>query len=223
MAATFFGGLQQVTIADLQNLVSDINRKGDGRAQSANALNSVAPGSPSIGGKKASTKVAVDIGAGAIAVVMALGEKSSDLWRVIDGGTAYTPVNILNVGGGGAWTLTTATYAAGVLTSATAAAINATQTVVLKAGRYKISGTVGRRVSTVWPVLVVTQVTGSVTLLNKAYNTAKLDAASVVTDALSDTFVLPIDSSVKFDLNVKDINGNQTGATFISFNLEANG
>ena len=224
MGYPFVGGLPLVPTADLQNLVSDANRRGDGRVQSANAANTLQPGAVGGGmGKRAGTKVLVDVGSGALAIAMAVGQLSSDLWRLVDGTTAYTPVNILNPGGGVAWTLTTATYAAGVLTSSTAAAINATQTVVLKAGRYKISGTVGRRLSTVWPRLIVTQVTGSVVLLSKEYSTATVSAASAVVDTIDDTFVLTSDGSVKFDLNVRDGSGNQTGATWITFILEANG
>lgn len=229
----YVGSLPLIPVADLQNLVSDANRNG-GTANGATSANGVAGsaagpgaaagfGGPGGLGKRAGTKVLVDLGSAAYATVMAAGPLSSDLWRIVDGTTAYTPVNIVNPGGGGAWTLTTATYAAGVLTSSGAAAINATQTVVLKAGRYRLAGTVGRRVSTVWPVLKITQVTGTVVLATLAYSTAKLDAASVLVDTLSDTFVLPQDGSVKFDLNVQDVSGNQTGATFISFILQANG
>lgn len=224
MGYPFVGGLQLVPTADLQNLVSDANRRGDGRAKSANAANTLQPGAAGGGmGKRAGTKVLVDVGAGALAIAMAAGPLSSDLWRLVSGNDLFTPVNILNPGGGAAWTLTTATYAAGVLTSTTAAAINATQTVVLKAGRYKISGTVGRRLSTIWPRLIVTQVTGSVVLLSKEYNSATVSAASTVVDTIDDTFVLTSDGSVKFDLNVRDGSGNQTGATWITFILEANG
>lgn len=220
--ADFFGTYPKATIADLQNLSSDFNRRGNNARRSANDDGSARVAAPGGGYKKASAKVAVLVGS-VYALAMAQGEKSSDVWALIDGGTTYTPVNIVNPGGGGGWTLTTATYSAGVLTSATAAAINATQTVNLKAGRYRISGNVGRRVSTIWPTLKVTAVTGSLVLLDKAYNLATLDAASVKTDVISDTFVLAADGNVKFDLNVKDVNGNQTGATYINFILEAQG
>lgn len=223
----YFGSVPLVTVAELQNLVSTYNRVGFGGAVSANAsaADLVVPGNKNVGvGKKAGTRVAIDGGSGVFAgYAVALGALSSSLWKLVDGSTTYTPVNIVDVGGGAGWTLTTATYAAGVLTSATAAAINATQTVALKAGRYKIQGTVGRRVSTVWPTLKVTQVTGTVVLLDAAYSTATLSAGSTVVDQLTDTFVLPADGNVKFDLNVKDVSGNQVGATFISFILEANG
>lgn len=224
MPVSFHGSLPLISITDLQNLVSDANRAGDARAQSANSLNTVTPGAQGSGiGKRKGTLVAVDIGSGAIAMARANGPLSSDLWRLVDGTTAYTPVNILNRGGGAAWTLTTATYAAGVLTASTAAAINATQTVTLKAGRYKLSGTVGRRLSTIWPRLIITYVPTSTVLLSKEYSTATVSAASTVVDKLDDVFTVPLDGAVKFDLNVRDGAGNQTGATWIDFILEANG
>ena len=42
-------------------------------------------------------------------------------------------------------------------------------------------------------------------------------------DTFYEDFVVPADGNVKFDLNVKDGAGNQTGATHIQFILEANG
>lgn len=202
------GNWSFVPIADLQNLVSSANLAGTGRVGDLGI------------GKKAGTEVAANNSGAYGGTVVAQGANSAAVWILESAGTTYTPVNIVNVGGGGAWTLTTATYAAGVLTSSGAAAINATQTVALKKGTYLVKGTVGRRLSTVWPTLKVTEVTGTVVRLTKAYNTATVDAASATVDNLYETFILSADGNVKFDLNVSDVSGNQTGATFISFSLE---
>lgn len=222
-----FGSLLLVPIADLQNLQSVANRNGATNsnprgAEDPNFSGVVAVGGPGAIGKRKQTKVAVDLGSGAIAVAMANGAKSSDLWRLIDGSTAYTPVNILNPGGGAAWTLTTATYSAGVFTVATNAAQNATQTVALKAGRYRLSGSVGKRVANVNVKLTITQSTGSVNLLTKLYNTVPIDAASVKVDGLTDAFTVLLDSNVVFDLTVRtDADATTTGAAWITFIVEA--
>lgn len=216
-----FGALTSFTIAQLQDLQSDANRKGNGSRRSANDPGVAGrAGAPGGGAKKPGARVFVSDNGG---IAHAQGEKSSDTWKLIDGSTTYTPVNIVNPGGGGAWTLTTATYTGAVLTSSTAAAINATQTVTLKAGKYRVVGTVGRRTALVWPTLKVTLVTGTVVVVDKAYNTATLSAASAVVDTFYEDFTLPADGNVKFDLNVKDLVGNQTGATHIQFILESNG
>ena len=216
-----FGALTAYSIAQLQDLQSDANRKGNGSKRSANYPGVAGrTGAPGGGAKKPGARVYVTDNGG---IAHATGDKSSDTWKLIDGSTTYTPVNIVNPGGGGAWTLTTATYAAGVLTSSTAAAINATQTVTLKAGKYRVVGTVGRRTALVWPTLKVTLVTGTVVVVDKAYNLSTLSAASAVVDTFYEDFVVPADGNVKFDLNVKDGAGNQTGATHIQFILEANG
>jgi hypothetical protein len=227
MAYSKFGSLILVPVADLQNLNSQANRNGatNSGPRSANDPNfsgSVSVGGPGTIGKRKGVKIAVDVGSGAIGVAQAAGDKSSDLWRLIDGTTAYTPVNVLNPGGGAAWTLTTATYTGGVFTVATNNAQNATQTVALKAGRYRLSGTVGKRAANVSPKLTVTQSTGSVVLLTKLYNSVPIDAASVKVDSLSDQFTVLLDSNVVFDLTVRtDADASTTGAAWISFILEA--
>lgn len=203
-----YGNWPIVPSADLTNLVSQANIAGSGRVGDLGI------------GKKAGMEIAVANGANDYNIYTAFGSKTSDRWSQLTGTTSIVPVNVLTPGGGGSFTLTTATYAAGVLTSATAAAINATQTVALKKGTYQVRGTVGRRLSTVWPTLTLTEVTGTVVRLAKAYNTATVDATSATVDVLLETFIVSADGNVKIDLNVKDVSGNQTGATFISFVFE---
>ncbi len=134
---TQFGALTSFTIAELQNLQSDANRKGNGSKRSANDPGVAGrAGAPGGGYKKPGARVYVSDNGG---LAHATGEKSSDAWKLIDGSTTYTPVNVPALG---SWTKTGPSNdwaATGIFTIPTAhASAFASGNVALKAGRYRL-------------------------------------------------------------------------------------
>lgn len=111
--------------ADLENLVSAANRKGDTRS-----------GAESFG-KRAGMRVWHSATSDAtLKEVVALGNLSSDGWRVVDGSATVLPVNLST------WTIgSDSTYVSNVLVTDGGNDANGQvkQTVVLKAGSYRVS------------------------------------------------------------------------------------
>lgn len=194
-----------VPIADLQNLVSEANLHGDNRKY-ATAM-----------GKRAGHKVLALVSAGVYALVVPTSRASFAPWQIVDGSAQYTPVNILNAGGGAAWTLTTATYTGGVLTASGAAANNAVQVVALKKGTYRLNMKVGRRVAGFAPKLVISGATDGV-LSTTSYPKATVSADSSVVDDASVQFTLTADQNVTFTANVVDSAtlANGVGAAYLA-------
>ena len=205
---TMLGSLTLVPLVDLQNLVSPANLDGDSRKGSDNL------------GKYPGMHVAVQSGNN-LTNYISLGRLSSSPWAVVDGSTAALPVNVLNAGGGAAWTLTTATYTGGLLTSTSAAAVNATQNVVLKKGTYRLNGLVNRAATGSSVKLVLTGGTSGI-VLNKTFSNAVVSAGNTEASDMEGTFTLTADETVTVALNVVATVGgaNATGAGRVSFIFE---
>lgn len=210
---TIYAGLGARTIvpqADLENLVSPINLRGDTRK-----------GGDSVGKLPGEFLFVKLTSGGTLSTVFALGSKTSDAFRVVDGSANYTPVNVLNAGGGAAWTLTTATYTASLLTSTTAAAINAQQVVALKKGTYRMVGTVNRAATAQALKVILTGATSG-DVLNKTFSTAQVSAGNTAFDTVDETFTLTADENVTIKMNIVAVSGgaNATGAAGINFIFE---
>lgn len=124
---TLLGAYPVIPAADLLNLQSAANRPGVGNSRTGST--------PQVLGKKAGLIVARD--SSGISLVFALGDKSSDGWRAVDGSASYTPTNL------GAYTTgADSTYSAGLLTTdgGNDAAGRTSQSLALKAGKYLVSG-----------------------------------------------------------------------------------
>lgn len=196
--------------ADLENLVSKANLQGDFRK-----------GGFALGKNPGDTYLQKATSGGALNMVFPLGKKTSDAWRVVDGSANVLPVNVLNAGGGAAWTLTTATYTGTLLTATTAAAINAQQVVALKKGTYRIVGTVNRIASGNALKIILTGATSG-DVLNTTYSTATISATNAVNDVLDQTFTLTADENVTIKMNIVAVSGgaNATGAAGITYIFE---
>lgn len=124
------GNYPVILAAHLLDLQSDANRTGRGNARTGS--------SPALLVKRAGQIAWRDGGSGALSMVFATGGKSSDEWKLADGGSTYTPVNLgaFTVGGD-------STYSNGLLTTdgGNDAAGRATQSMTLSAGTYFLSGT----------------------------------------------------------------------------------
>lgn len=205
------GGMTIVPQADLQNLVAPINLRGDGRRGSDNS------------GKYPGLRVIVPSGtvAGAYSEFWTTGAKSSSGWTKPDGSFVELPVNVLNAGGGAAWTLTTATYTGSLLTASGAAAINAQQVVALKKGTYRMVGTVNRAATAQALKVILTGATSG-DVLNKTFSSAVISAGNTAFDAVDETFTLTADENVTIKMNIVAVSGgaNATGAAGINFIFE---
>lgn len=204
------GHLSIVPQADLEDLQSAANRAGDGRVGSNS------------NGKRPAQMLVMDA-SGTYSLVFALGLKSSDGWNVCDGSATLIPTNVLDAGGGAEWTLTTATYSAGVLTASGADAQNATQDVDLSAGTYRVVGQVNRHTSDKAAKLKITSDGADGVVLTKVFSNATVSSGDTVKDDLAETFTLTEAATVTIDLNIVAVSGgaNSTGAAYISFIFEA--
>ena len=208
MSNTFtqLGSFTIVDQADLINLQSAANIKGDTRV-----------GGDSLG-KKAGTKVLCKLtSGGTLNECIALGSKSSDAWRVVDGSANYTPVNL------SAWTASAGcTYAAGLLTADGVDDPTATQTVALKAGTYYMSarGTAEGALADHDAAKVV--VTGATDgeLVNKTFKSTfhptAAETATAEREEYSTTFTLTADQNVVVTLsNVNEAGALEAGSSYI--------
>lgn len=198
MTYTLLGDMTIVPQADLENLVSRANRTGDRRV-GGDAL-----------GKRAGMEVLCSLTSGStLEKVMALGPKSSDAWRVVDGSANFTPVNLSTWTASAGCSYSTTT---GVLVADGVDNPTATQDVVLKAGKYTLrangggEGTYNTDYHTA--KLIISGGTDGV-LITKVWNTsANVDATVDHAFAHSDkeeyvtTFTLTVDQTVTFKLDV---------------------
>jgi hypothetical protein len=224
MAYDLLGHKTIIPQADLESLVSRANRNGDTRV-GGDAL-----------GKRAGMEVMAKLTSdNSLKSVIALGALSSDAWRVVDGSANITPVNILNAGGGDAWTVSAGcTYAAGLLTADGVDDPTASQVVALKAGTYRIEGLAAMSgpddqtpVDYDAPKLVVTGATDGA-VLTKIYTGARYvtlhtELATADKEVISDTFTIDVDQNVTFAVSMVNEAGSlEAGNGYISITkLEA--
>lgn len=125
---TLLGTYPIIPAAELLDLQSAANRHGVGNARTGSI--------PQVIGKRPGLFALRD--SSGISMVFALGSKSSDGWRVVDGSATYTPTNLSTWTVGG-----DSTYSNGLLTTDAGndAAGRASQGVNLTAGTYRVSGT----------------------------------------------------------------------------------
>jgi len=216
------GSMSIVEQADLENLVSAANKRGDTRK-----------GGDSMG-KREGTRVLVRLTSDdTLKEVFALGELPSSAWRVIDGSANIVPVNILDAGGGDAWTVAAGcTYAAGLLTADGTDDPTASQVVALKAGSYRLIGTAAYEgpddqdpADYDAPKLTVTGATDG-ELVAKVFTGARHATAAESASPkqeISLTFTLTVDQNVTFEVyNVNESGSLEAGSSFISLTrLEA--
>lgn len=129
---TLLGTYPVIPAAELLDMQSAANRPGVGNSRTGSV--------PQILGKRGGLMAMRD--SSGYSMVMALGAKSSDGWRVVDGSATYTPVNVVPAASG--WTIgADSTYAANLLTTDAGndAAGRAFQTIALKAGTYRMTVT----------------------------------------------------------------------------------
>ncbi len=221
-------GGSAVTIAELLDLQSVINRNGNaregglglGKHQGMKALVNMGANTSVLGGDALTYDMYKE--------VMALGPKSSDPYVDISlATTLLVPVNIVDPDQTTTtWTLTDqTTYVAGLLTTNASDDGDgaAVQTVTLTAGKYRLSGGVNRNVSTIAAKLTVSGATDS-TVLTKTYSTATISADDSVRDDLEDTFTLAAASQVvTFTIDIKTIATGlaAAGAASLRFILES--
>lgn len=216
------GSTSIVEQADLENMQSAANRRGDTRK-----------GGDSMG-KRTNTRVLMRLTSDdSLKEVFALGALSSDAWRVIDGSANITPVNILNAGGGDAWTVAAGcTYAAGLLTADGTDDPTASQVVALKAGTYLISGTAAYEgpddqdpADYDAPKLTVTGATDGEVLARVFTGARHATAAESASpkEVIAETFTIDVDQNVTFEIyNVNEAGSLEAGSSFISITkLEA--
>lgn len=213
MSNTFeqHGSMSIVEQVDLENLVSAANKRGDTRK-----------GGDSMG-KREGTKVLVRLTSDdTLKEVFALGPLSSDAWRVVDGSANITPVNLLDLAGGVAWTVAAGcSYSAGLLTADGVDDPTASQVVALKAGTYFVGGEAtaeGTSSDYDAPLLVITGATDG-ELVNKIFNgkfhaTAAEDATD--REEIGETFTLTVDQNVTFELSiVNESDALEAGSSYI--------
>ena len=198
--------------ADVLNLQSAVNRKGDTRV-----------GGDAIG-KRAGMEVLVRLTSGStLTKAFALGPNSSDAFRTVDGSANFLPVNLLDAGGGAGWTETAGcTYASGLLTADGVDDPTTQQDVVLKAGTYYVSGTAAMEGTTSdydAPQIVITGATDG-EVANEIFTGAVHATAAESADPKEDigfTFVIAVDQTVTFELNnVNEADALEAGSSFIS-------
>lgn len=214
-----FGNYPIVEQVDLENLVSAANRRGDNRVGAESA------------GKYEGKEVMVRLTSGdTLAKVMALGADSSAAWRVVDGSANYTPVNLLDAGGGDGWTESAGcTYASGLLTADGTDDPTTTQDVALKAGTYRLFGEAAYEGTTSdydAPQLVITGATDG-ELVNQIFTGARHATAAESADpkeVIDLTFTIAVDQDVTFELNnVNEAGSLEAGSSYIVLTkLEAN-
>jgi len=213
MAYSRIGAWPIVPIADLNSLTSEANLNGDNRRVNK-AL-----------GKEPGLKVLAILSTGVYGFVVATSSLSSSPWQLVDGSLRYTPVNILNPLGGAAWTLTTTTYAAGILTVATAVADAAVQTVTLAAGKYRIVGTATRQTALKAGRITVSGATDGIVLANtQIHVNSPVDASNANPTAFSREFTLLAASQVvTFTNTIVTIADNvvATGNVYLAYSLES--
>lgn len=221
MSNTFdkLGHMSIVEQADLENLVSAANRRGDTRK-----------GGDSMG-KRAGTRVLMRATADdTLKEVFALGADSSDAWRVIDGSANVTPVNLDLATDESGWTIgATSTYDDGLLTTGGTAASTdrVVQSVNLKAGTYFVSGEAAGegttadcdvprlRIGTAEADDTYGSFTGSLSFLHA---TAAEDLATK--EPVGFTFTLTADDEVFFTIdNVDEAGALQAGSSYLLLNL----
>lgn len=204
------GAYTVVPAADLLNLVSKVNvPNGDTRFHATGSAKS--PG----------MTVLRDAGDGTYAKVRSLGATASSFWQNPNG-TQYKPVNILTPGGSANWTNTNTTYSAGSFVESVAGGTS-TQVVVLKAGKYRIVGTVLRNTADKSPLLTVTAATDGI-VATKAFVKVPVDPAYAAPVEFTLDFTLTTASqNVTFKNNIvttADGTTDATGSAFISYSLE---
>lgn len=216
------GHMSIIEEADLTNLVSYANRRGDTRK-----------GGDSMG-KRAGTRVLMRATSDdTLKEVMALGALSSDAWRVVDGSANVTPVNLDLATDESGWTIgADSTYDDGLITTDAGndAAGRVVQSVQLKAGTYFVSGTAAGegtvadadvprlRVGTAAADSTYGSFVGSLSYLHA---TAAEDLATK--EQIGFTFTLTADDEVFFTIdNVDEAGALQAGSSFLLLNpLEA--
>lgn len=216
---TLLGATPIVPEADLTNLTSAANKRGDTRVGGDSA------------GKYPNKKVLVQLTSDStLKEVFALGGKSSDSWRVVDGSANIDPVNIIPAAGG--WTIgADSTYVAGLITTDAGndAAGRASQSVNLKAGTYFVSGASageGTLVSCDRPRLRVGTAAANSTYgsFTGALSTEFLHATAAESLTVKEEFgfqiVLTADDEVFFTLdNVDEAGVLQAGSSYLLLNL----
>lgn len=215
---TQLGGLSIVTQADLENLVSAANKRGDTRK-----------GGDSMGKRAGMEVLAQMTSDSSLKKVFALGAESYDAWRVVDGSANITPVNILNAGGGDAWTVSAGcTYAAGLLTADGVDDPTAQQVVALKAGTYRVIGLAAMHgpddqtpADYDAPKLLVSGATDGTVLTHiftgARYVTLHTELAAADKEVISETFTIAVDQNVTFKLsNVNESGALESGDSYIS-------
>lgn len=219
------GHMSIIEEADLTNLVSYANRRGDTRK-----------GGDSMG-KRAGTRVLMRATADdTLKEVMALGALSSDIWRVVDGSANVTPVNLDLATDESGWTIGgDASYNDGLLTTdgGNDAAGRIVQSVALKAGTYFVSGeaagegTVGETPDYDVPRLRIGTAAGDDTygsFVGAAGYIHATAAESLATkEPIGFTFTLTADDDVYFTIdNVDEAGALQAGSSYLLLNpLEA--
>lgn len=200
------GGYTVVPAADLLNLVSSINLRGDGRLGSQNS------------GTYAGIKVLRDAGSSDYREVFKLGSKSSDAWRVVDGSANYTPVGIST------WTVASGcTYSSNLLTADGVDDPTASQVIALKKGTYRLRGQAtaeGTSSDYDAPKLVVTAATDGVKVSKIFTGTFHPTAAesATVREAFDYTFTLTVDQNVTIAIsNVNEAGALEAGSSYIEF------
>ena len=199
--------------ADVLDLQSAVNRKGDTRV-GGDAM-----------GKRAGMEVLVRLTSGStLTKAFALGPLSSDAFRTVDGSANFTPVNLLDSGGGAGYTESAGcTYAAGLLTADGVDDPTTTQDVVLKAGKYRLTGKATAEGTTGThdaPLLTITGATDG-EYMSTAYR-ASLHATAAESQAEADresvdvNFEVLVDQTVTFELsNVSQADALQAGSSYI--------
>jgi hypothetical protein len=213
------GAYPVIEEVDLLNLASAANKPGDNRVGGDSAGKYI--------GKEILVRLTSD---DSTKRMYALGNLSSDAWRVIDGSANITPVNILNAGGGAAWTVSAGcTYTAGLLTADGVDDPTASQVVVLKAGTYRLYGTAAYEGTTSdydAPKLTITGATDG-EVVAKVFTGARHATAAESADpkeVIDLTFTLTAASqNVTFEVyNVNEAGSLEAGSSFISLTkLEA--
>jgi hypothetical protein len=222
---TLLGSYPVIPAAELLDLQSAANRPGVGNSRTGSV--------PQILGKKAGLLALRD--SSGVSLVFALGDKSSDGWRVVDGSATYSPVNV-NPAAGGFTIGADSTYAANLLTTDAGndVAGRAFQTIALKAGKYRMVATIagegasdedyvtarlriksGAVTAGVGATDVVTQIVGSNEFIHATA------AESLATKQEKEIiFTLATDLSVTFTIDVVDEAGAlAAGSAYIALSI----
>jgi len=208
------GNLLLVPIADLQNLASTINVHGDTRKVADST------------GKKRGTEVLCIVTGTTYAEAISKGPKSSDEWFRVDGGALYTPVNILDLLGGAAWTDSAGcSYDAGLLTADGTDDPTSTQDVVLQAGTYRGTITVAGEGTTGDHDRPLVVITGDEDGPLFTYNSVPVLHPTAAESATNKTvvdfeFTLTEENTVTIELSVVNEAGSlEAGSAYVAFSL----